>query len=58
VLDDKTVVERAVVGEVNQQSRKQCAVGAGLQPQEQVCIPCGIGTARIDHHHARRGSAG
>ena len=47
------VVERAVVGEMHQQSGKQRGVGAGLQPQKQVGIPGGIGAARIDHHHAR-----
>ena len=50
---DIVAIERAVVGEVNQQPAEQRGVGARLQSQEQIVIADGIGPARIDHDDAR-----
>ena len=38
---------------MSQQPGEQRGVGAGLQPQKQVGVPCGIGPARVDHDDAR-----
>ena len=53
VAFDVVMIERAGVGEMHQQAAEQRGVGAGLQAQKQIGIPCGIGPARIDHHDAR-----
>ena len=49
---DVAVIERAIVGQVHQQPAEQRGVGAGLQAEEQIGIPGGVGAARIDHDDA------
>ena len=53
MIFDVVAIQGAGIGKMNKQSRKQRGVGAGLHPQKQVGIPCGIGPARVDHDDAR-----
>jgi hypothetical protein len=45
-------IERAVLGEMHEQPRKQRGVGAGPHAQEQFSVLGRIGAARIDHDQA------
>ncbi|KAH2814573.1 hypothetical protein KXV85_004727, partial [Aspergillus fumigatus] len=52
VAGDIVTVERAMIGQMDQQAGKQRGVGARFEAQEQIDVARGVGAARIDHDHA------
>ncbi len=52
VFGDVGLIQRAVVGEIDEQPAEQRGIGAGLQTKKQIVIADRIGAARIDHDDA------